>query len=196
MPEASTAHNLQQHSALPLLFRPADGSTPANFLQFASDDDSWCAESNFQAEAPIQVAETFSIILKTAHMLTHQWQGAMTNHAQSRGICSLYPASPCAACLLFDTFLRFVPSVQVYDAFETGMMQSVDAAKSSQTAVAAALQESLGQAQALAGTLSHDLQEGQRHLVSLASQAASREQPTYPCTMRSEKVTEALAKRM
>lgn len=60
------------------------------------------------------------------------------------------------------------------------MMQSVDAAKSSQTAVAAALQESLGQARALAGTLSHDLQEGQRHLVSLASHAASREAPLPP----------------
>ena len=76
------------------------------------------------------------------------------------------------------------------------MMQSVDAAKSSQTAVAAALQESLGQAQALAGTLSHDLQEGQRQLVSLASQAASRKQPAYPCTMRFESTTKVLGKRM
>ncbi len=76
--------------------------------------------------------------------------------------------------------------VQVYDAFETGMHQSVEAAKSSQTAVATALQESLAQAKALAGTMSHDLQEGQRHLMSLATEAASRmsfnsQQVFQPC---------------
>ena len=69
---------------------------------------------------------------------------------------------------------------QVYDAFETGMHQSVEAAKSSQTAVAAALQDSLVQAKALAGTMSTELQEGQRHLMSLATEAASSMLPPPP----------------